>query len=196
MSALWNSLDQISIHESRLAGCGSWCCFDEFNRINIEVLSVIAQQLLTINNAKRRGLEMFHFEGTHMKLNSNCNAYITMNPGYAGRTELPDNLKALFRPCAMMVPDYALISEIRLYSFGFGNPRPLAQKLVKVLQLSSEQLSSQKHYDYGMRAVNSILVACGAMRQKVGDDPSWTEAKIVLRSVYDVVSELTSSRVP
>jgi dynein heavy chain len=54
---------------------------------------VIAQQILTINNAKKRGLETFHFEGTHMRLNQNCNAYITMNPGYAGRTELPDNLK-------------------------------------------------------------------------------------------------------
>lgn len=79
-----------------------------------------------------------------------------------------------------------MISEIRLYSFGFGEPRPLAQKLVKVLQLSSEQLSSQKHYDYGMRAVQSILVACGAMWAKVGGDANWTEAKIVLRSVYDV----------
>ena len=177
-----------------LSQCGAWCCFDEFNRILPEVLSVIAEQVRCIQSAIRSGVSRFIFEGIECRLSKSAFTCITMNPGYAGRAELPDNLKALFRPCAMMVPDYSAIAEIVLYSSGFFDAKNLAKKLVASQILSSEQLSGMKHYDFGMRALKAILVAAGNLKKEMDEAD---ESALCLKALNNVnLPKFTQNDIP
>ncbi|XP_054565087.1 dynein axonemal heavy chain 9 [Eptesicus fuscus] len=165
-----------------LAQTGAWGCFDEFNRISVEVLSVVAVQVKSIQDAIRDKKEKFNFLGEEISLNPSVGIFITMNPGYAGRTELPENLKALFRPCAMVVPDFELICEIMLVAEGFIEARSLARKFITLYQLCKELLSKQDHYDWGLRAIKSVLVVAGSLKR---GDPDRPEDQVLMRSLRD-----------
>ncbi|TGZ69565.1 hypothetical protein CRM22_003672 [Opisthorchis felineus] len=165
-----------------LAQSGAWGCFDEFNRISVEVLSVVAVQVKTIQDAIRDKKQRFNFLGEEISLDPVVGLFITMNPGYAGRAELPENLKALFRPCAMVVPDFELICEIMLVAEGFMNARLLARKFLTLYNLCKELLSRQDHYDWGLRAIKSVLVVAGALKRS---DPGRAEDQVLMRALRD-----------
>lgn len=90
--------------------------------------------------------QQFLFMDKTMKLVSTVGIFITMNPGYAGRSELPENLKTLFRPCAMVVPDFDLICEILLIAEGFIDAKNLAKKFITLYSLCKELLSKQVEF--------------------------------------------------
>ncbi|XP_068770010.1 dynein axonemal heavy chain 9 [Struthio camelus] len=165
-----------------LSQTGAWGCFDEFNRISVEVLSVVAVQVKSVQDAIRDKKTSFNFLGEDINLVPSVGIFITMNPGYAGRTELPENLKALFRPCAMVVPDFELICEIMLVAEGFIEARALARKFITLYQLCKELLSKQDHYDWGLRAIKSVLVVAGSLKR---DDPERPEDQVLMRSLRD-----------
>uniref|UniRef100_A0A8C2AJS1 Dynein heavy chain 10, axonemal-like n=1 Tax=Cyprinus carpio TaxID=7962 RepID=A0A8C2AJS1_CYPCA len=158
---------------SGLAQCGAWGCFDEFNRIDASVLSVISSQIQTIRN----------FEGQEISLDSRIGIFITMNPGYAGRTELPESVKALFRPVVVIVPDLQQICEIMLFSEGFLLAKVLAKKMTVLYKLAREQLSKQSHYDFGLRALKSVLVMAGELKR---GSPDLSEDVVLMRALRDM----------
>ncbi|RUS77140.1 hypothetical protein EGW08_015096 [Elysia chlorotica] len=154
-----------------LCQVGAWGCFDEFNRLEERMLSACSQQIQTIQEAlkdlthKEKGPIQVELIGKQVKVNPDMAIFITMNPGYAGRSNLPDNLKKLFRSLAMTQPNRQLIAEVMLYSQGFRQAEKLASKIVPFFKLCDEQLSPQSHYDFGLRALKSVLVSAGNVKR-------------------------------
>ncbi|KAF2709100.1 hypothetical protein K504DRAFT_456000 [Pleomassaria siparia CBS 279.74] len=148
---------------------GAWGCFDEFNRLEERILSAVSQQIQNIQLGLKKGAEdsksQIELIGRQLSVNGNTGVFITMNPGYAGRSNLPDNLKKLFRSVAMSKPDKELIAEVMLYSQGFGQAKELSKQVVPFFDTCAISLSKQAHYDFGLRALKSVLVSSGGLKR-------------------------------
>jgi dynein heavy chain len=176
---------------------GVWTCFDEFNRIEVEVLSVVAMQIESITSAKKAGISEFLFpdEVDKIKLIPTCGYFITMNPTYAGRVQLPENLKVLFRGVTMMVPDRDVIIRVKLASQGYKEYKELSKKFTILYSLCEEQLSKQKHYDFGLRNILSVLRFMGNDLREQSDNPN--EEKLMMNTLRNMnLSKLIMDDVP
>ncbi|KAK4494288.1 hypothetical protein PRZ48_014586 [Zasmidium cellare] len=177
---------------------GAWGCFDEFNRLEERILSAVSQQIQNIQVGLRKRAQDASSEidllGRSLKVHPLTGMFITMNPGYAGRSNLPDNLKKLFRSVAMSKPDKEIIAEVMLFSQGFSEAKTLSRQTVPFFDKCSASLSKQPHYDFGLRALKSVLVSSGGLkRTRLADGDakgadSVVEPQIIVQSIRETIA--------
>ncbi len=134
----------------------AWGCFDEFNRLDEAVLSAVSMQIQVIQDALKSGASTLTLLDRKIDINPNSGIFVTLNPagkGYGGRSKLPD----------------------LLYSDGFKNANILARKLVALFNLSKELLTTQQHYDWGLRALKTVLKGCGTLLRNAKTHKSMLE---------------------
>lgn len=106
-------------------------------------------------------------------LNLHCGIFVTLNPAgeaYGGRQTLPSNLQALFRPIVMQQPEPKDIARVILFVEGFEYAETIGAKMVELFNMAKKMLSPQCHYEWGLRELKTVLLACGRLLKQMANN--------------------------
>ncbi|CRH00097.1 dynein heavy chain, putative [Plasmodium relictum] len=176
-----------------IGSTGCWCCFDEFNRLIPEVLSVCSIQFKSILDCKRNNNNVCIIGSDEIIVKKNCAVFITMNPDYLGRSKLPESLKILFRPITVIIPDFNKICENMLMAEGYVDAKYLSIKFTTFFELA-QSLLKEKHCDWGLRSIKSVLTKAGFLKRTY---PDVDENKLLYSAIRDInIAKISSSNCP
>lgn len=168
-----------------IAQVGAWGCFDEFNRLKADLLSAVSSQIEAIQSSmisEDRKLSILERNGL---IHRNTAIFITMNLGYAGRSQLPGNLKRMFREFTMSAPQTVIIIETLLNTMGFEDAKGTSSQLVSFFAELESKTSCQSHYDFGLRAIKSVIRNCNLQLMQNEGIPNHA---ILLRSIWNIIT--------
>uniref|UniRef100_A0A1A9WMF6 Dynein heavy chain, cytoplasmic n=1 Tax=Glossina brevipalpis TaxID=37001 RepID=A0A1A9WMF6_9MUSC len=189
--------DSMALILTGLARCGAWGCFDEFNRLQEATLSTISMLIQPIQSALKSKSDSVQIAEKNVKLNNNCGIFVTLNPAgadYGGRQKLPGNIQALFRPIVMQQPEPQEIARVMLFVEGYQQADEIAERCVELFNMCAKILTNQRHYDWGLRELKTILLACGnALREHLGTVTSKTTDNVRDKEMLLVVQCLRTS---
>ncbi|KAG0688549.1 hypothetical protein C6P40_000845 [Pichia californica] len=173
-----------------LSQVGGWGCFDEFNRLDKDILSGISTQIeklqIGLSLEDDSSIELLGKSFTVVK---SYGIFITNNPNYEGRSTLPDNIKSKFLAFSLMVPDTGIITRVLLTTQGFVDSIKLSTTLVSFFTNMKKLCSEQKHYDFGLRSLKTVITHAGKLirMSDFAHRNADSELTIIQRSCYDVV---------
>lgn len=150
--------------------------------------------MLEVESSPSRNKRISQFQ---IPLNLHCGIFVTLNPAgeeYGGRQTLPSNLQALFRPIVMQQPEPKEIARVILFVEGFKNAEIIGARMVELFSMAKKMLSPQRHYEWGLRELKTVLLACGRFLKEnagSGDDEEMRLAVSALR--LNTMSKLTAN---
>lgn len=163
---------------------GAWACFDEFNRLQENVLSGSAVILESIQSALALKQKEIKLSNTIVSLNVSTGIFITMNPGYLGRSELPENLKKKFREFFYDLFDIHPIISGLLSIKSFSESKMVASQFIKFIDNLRIQCSPQKHYNFSLRIYKKILSHCPNAQENTN---ALDEVNLLLNSTNEII---------